>query len=142
MIYAENKRASFDYEILEKFEAGIELKGGEAKSITSGKANITGAYCIVKGGEIFVVNMDIPPHQKNNTSSSYNPKRDRRLLLKKSEIKHLEGKPKSLTIIPLKLYNKGSKIKMKIALVKYRKKKDKREILKKKEDLREIRKFV
>lgn len=142
MIYTENKRAYFDYEILEKFEAGIELKGAEAKSITSGKVNISGAYCVLKNGEIFIINMDIPPYQQKNTPSSYDPKRDRRLLLKKSEIKYLEGKPKSLTIIPIKLYNKKSKIKVEIALAKARKKKDKRELIKKREDLKEIKKFI
>lgn len=142
MIYSENKRAYFDYEILEKFEAGIELKGAEAKSITSGKINISGAYCILKNREIFIINMDIPSYQIKNTPPNYDPKRDRRLLLKKSEIKYLAGKPKSLTIIPLKVYNKKSKIKIEIALAKARKKKDKRDKIKEREDYREIKKYV
>jgi len=139
MIYAENKKAFFDYQILETFEAGIELKGYEAKAITSGKINITGSYAVIKNGEIFLINADVPPYQKENTPLSYNQKRDRKLLMKKQEIAYLYGKAKGLTIIPLKFYNKKSKIKVELALARRKQKKDKRQKIKNREAEKEIR---
>ena len=138
---ARNKRAYFDYEILEKFEAGIELLGFEVKAIKSGQVNLGGAYVIVRGGEAYLINADIPPYQPLNTPEGYDSKRNRRLLLKKDEISSLIGQAeeRGLTLLPLRVYSKPSFIKVEIGLGKSRKKKDKRDLLKKRADLREIR---
>lgn len=142
-IFSENRRAAFDYEILEKLEAGIELKGSEVKSITSGQVHLAGAYAVIKGNEIWLINLEIPPYQplNINTSKNYDPSRNRRLLLHKKEIKSLIGKikEKGLTLVPLKLYNKKNKIKVEIGLGKSRKKYNKRELIKKREVEKEIR---
>jgi len=142
--YAENRKARFDYEILEKYEAGIELLGTEVKSIRSGKMSLEGAFVIVRGGEAFLINANIPPYQPKNTSKDYDPLRNRKLLLTKKEIDELVGseKNKSLTIVPISVYTKGRKIKIEIALVKGKKKHDKRESIKKRETEREIRRTL
>lgn len=139
--YAENRKARFNYEILEKYEAGIELLGVEVKSIRSGKMSFDGAFVIVRGGEAFLINANIPPYQPNNTPKDYEPLRNRKLLLTKKEIALLLGneKNKNLTIVPMSVYSKNRKIKIEIALVKGRKKFDKRENIKKRETDREVR---
>ncbi len=138
--YAENRKARFDYEILEKYEAGIELLGLEVKSVRTGKVSLEGAFVIVRGGEVYLINANIAPYQVKNTPKDYDPLRNRRLLLTKKEIKELSGseKNKSLTIVPISVYNKNRKIKVEIALVKGKKKYDKRETIKKRETDREI----
>lgn len=141
MIYAENRRARFDYEILGAFEAGIELKGFEAKAVTSGRVTISGSHATVAQGELWIVNMDIPPYQPKNTPLGYDPKRSRRLLIKKAEIANLVGKDKGLTLVPIKMYSKHGKIKVEIGLGKPRKKKDKREVIKKRETEKEIKRY-
>ncbi len=88
----ENGKARFDYEILETFEAGIELLGFEVKSLKAKHGSLDGAYVIVRGGEAFVVNMFIPPYQENNTPKDYEPRANRRLLLTKKEIHELSDK--------------------------------------------------
>ena len=142
--YAENRRAKFDYEILEKYEAGIELLGSEVKSIRNGQMSLKGAFVIIRGGECFLINANIPPYQPKNTPKNYDPLRNRKLLLTKKEIAELAGneKNKSLTIAPISAYNKGRKIKIEIALVKGKKKHDKRESIKKRETEREIRRTL
>jgi len=142
-ILAQNKKAFFDYEILEKYETGIELKGFEVKSIKKGQINLNGSYVIIRNGEAWLVNANIAPYQLKNTPTDYNPAKNRRLLLTKKEINYLASKleQKNLTIIPLEVYNKNRLIKLKIALVKPRKKIDKREIIKKREARREIKKY-
>jgi len=142
--YAENRKARFDYEILEKYKAGIELLGTEVKSIRSGKMSLEGAFVIVRGGEAFLINANIPPYQPKNTPKDYDPLRNRKLLLTKKEIDELVGseKNKSLTIVPISVYTKGRKIKIEIALVKGKKKHDKRESIKKRETEREIRRTL
>src|SRR3989338_2613689 len=139
--YAENRKARFDYEILEKYEAGIELLGTEVKSVRSGKMSLEGAFVIVRGGEAYLINANIPPYQPKNALKDYDPLRNRRLLLTKKEISKLASteKNKSLTIVPILVYNKGRKIKIEIAEVKGKKKRDKRETIKKREMEREIR---
>jgi SsrA-binding protein len=136
---AENKKVRFDYEILEKLEAGIELRGFEVKAILSGRANMAGSHAAIRQDEAWLINMDIPPYQPKNTPDDYNPSRTRKLLLKKSEINYLIGKTqeKGLTIVPIKLYTKRGKIKLELALGKSRKKPDKRELIKKREFERE-----
>lgn len=139
--YAENRKAKFDYEILEKYEAGIELLGQEVKSIRGGHMSLEGAFVIIRGGEAFLINAYIPPYQPKNAPKDYDPLKNRKLLLTKKEIAELAGseKNRSLTIIPLSVYNKGRKIKVEIALVKGKKKHDKRESIKKRETEREVR---
>jgi SsrA-binding protein len=138
-VFAKNKRAYFDYEILEKYEAGIELLGFEVKSIKTGHISLKGSFVIIKDSEAFLLNVYIPPYQAKNTPKSYDPSRTRKLLLKKSEIKSLIGKQKQkgLTLVPLKAYNKRGKIKIEIGLAKSKKKFDKREKIKRREFERE-----
>jgi SsrA-binding protein len=139
--YAENRKARFNYEFLEKYETGIELLGTEVKSVRGGKMLLEGAFVVIRGGEAFLINANIPPYQPQNISKDYDPIRNRKLLLTKKEIAELAGseKNKSLTIVPILVYNKGRKIKLEIALVKGKKKYDKRETIKKRETDREIR---
>ena len=140
-ILSENKKAFFDYQIIEKIEAGIVLTGQEVKSLKTRGINLSGSYVIVKGNEVFWIGANIPAYQPKNVSSEYGPQRSRKLLLKKEEIKKLIGKSKQkgLTLIPLKLYttNKGI-IKLEIGLAKGRKKTDKRELIRKRESQRQI----
>ena len=139
--YAENRKVRFDYEILGKYEVGIELLGMEVKSIRNGKMSLESAFVIIRGGEAFLINVNIPPYQPNNVLKDYDLLRNRKLLMTKKEIATLAGseKNKSLTIVPISVYNKGRKIKVEIALVKGKKKQDKRESIKKRETDREIR---
>jgi SsrA-binding protein len=142
--YAENRKARFNYEILEKYETGIELLGTEVKSVRGGQMSLEGAFVIVRGGEAFLINANIPPYQPKNSPIDYDPLRNRKLLLTKKEIIELAGseKNKSLTIVPISVYNKNRKIKVEIALVKGKKKLDKRETIKKRETDREIRREI
>lgn len=138
--FIRNKKASFDYEILEKFDAGIELFGFEVKSIKSNHGNIEGSHITVRGGEAFLLNANIPPYQTANTPKDYDPERNRRLLLTKKELSELSGleEKKGLTIVPISMYNKGKKVKVEIAVVRGKKKFDKRETIKKKDTQRDI----
>lgn len=140
-ILAENKKAYFNYEILEKFEAGIVLIGQEVKSLKTKGVNLAGNFIVLKNEEVFWVGANISPYQPKNAPSDYNPERSRKLLLKKSEIKYLIGKSKqkSLTLIPLKLYTtKSGRIKIGFAIAKGKKRFDKREQIKKREVEREM----
>ncbi|PIR69433.1 MAG: SsrA-binding protein [Candidatus Niyogibacteria bacterium CG10_big_fil_rev_8_21_14_0_10_46_36] len=139
-LLVQNKRASFDYEILEKFEAGMELRGFEAKSLRIGRGALAGARVIIRGEEAYIVGMDIPPYQAANTPKGHESDRTRRLLLKKSEIKYLIGKgeEKGLTIIPIRVYTKGQRVKLEIAIARGKKKGDKREKIKQRESKRKI----
>jgi len=138
-VFAKNKRAYFDYEIFEKYEAGIELYGFEVKSVKTGHLSLKGSFVIIKNMEAFLINAYISPYQANNTPKDYDPLRTRKLLLKKNEIKSLIGKQKQkgLTLVPLKAYNRKGKIKIEIGLAKSKKKFDKREKIKKREFERE-----
>jgi len=140
-VFAENKKAYFDYEILEKFEAGIVLLGKEVKSIQNKRMNISGAHIIVSNQEIWLLGSNIAIYQPTNSYYDYQPDRTRKLMLKKNEILYLQGKiqQKGLTLIPLKLYTKKAKIKVEFALVKGKKLYDKRETLKKRDQERELR---
>lgn len=135
-----NKKASFDYEVLEKFEAGVEFLGFEVKSVQMKRGSLEGARVIVRGGEAFLVGASVPAFQPKNAPKSYEADRPRRLLLKKSEITRLadaEGQ-KGLTVIPISMYNKSRKIKVEIAIVRGKKKYDKRETIKKRDSEREM----
>ena len=135
-----NRRASFDYEILETIEAGLELYGFEAKAIQNGHAQIGGAHVLIRNNEAWLLNAYIQPYQPANTPSGYDESRTRKLLLKKDEIRHLIGKTKEkgLTIVPLKLYSKGRTVKVQIGIGKRKKKVDKREMIKKREAKKRI----
>ena len=143
-ILAQNKKAFFDYQILEKYEAGISLLGHEVKAVKTGRISIQGAYIIMRREEPFLIGANIPPYQPKNTPSNYNPQRDRRLLLKKKEIKTLLGKKKEqgLTLVPLKVYTRDNLVKVQIALAKGKKKFDKRETIKKRENQRRIKRAM
>ena len=135
-----NAKARRDYHILETFEAGISLLGTEVKSIRSGQGKLDGAHVIIRGKEAFLVNASIPAFQKKNTSDSYDPERPRKLLLTPKELTELELKSEKqgLTIVPIKLYNKGSKLKLEIAIAKGKKKQDKRQSIKERDTNRDI----
>jgi len=139
-IYAENKEAFFNYEILDKFDAGLVLIGQEVKSIKEGKATIRGSYIIIRDREAFITGATIPPYQPNNAPVDYDPQRSRKLLLTKKELNYLIGKSeeKGFALIPLKLYDKYAMIKIQFGIGKGKKKKDKRESIKKREIEREI----
>ncbi len=141
MELARNKQAYFDYDIQEKLEAGIELKGFEVKAVKSGRINLGGSYVIIRGNEAYLINTDIPPYQPKNTPENYDSHRNRKLLLNAPEIRYLLGKAKetNLTLIPLRVYLKRNLIKLEIGLGRSRKAKDKRDLLKKRSDIREIR---
>ena len=140
-----NRKVGFNYEILEKYTAGIKLLGYEVKSLHASHGSLDGAYVTVRGAEAFLVGMFIPPYQTNNTPKDYDPYRNRKLLLNKKEILDLEKaeKTKGLTVVPISVYNKQtgskSKIKIDIAIAKGKKKFDKRETTKKRETERETR---
>jgi SsrA-binding protein len=138
-ILSENRRAYFDYEILEKFEAGIELLGPEVKSAKSGKFHIAGARVLPYNNELWLVGAKIEPYQKNNILN-YDSERNKKLLLHKSEIKYLIGKTSQKFILsPLSVYLKNNLIKVLIGIAKTRKKQDKRELIKKREVKRKIK---
>lgn len=139
-----NKRASYDYEKLEGFEAGIELLGFEVKSLRQKQGSLEGAYVIVRGGEAFLSGVTIPPYQEKNTPEDYDPMRLRKLILSKAEIKELSNfeSKKGLTIVPISVYNKGRKLKVHIAVVRGKKQFDKRNVIKKRETDREIRRTL
>ena len=137
----ENRKARFNYELLEKLDAGIELFGFEVKSLRQKQGSLDGAYVIVRGGEAFLVNSFIPPYQPKNTPKEHDPRRNRKLLLTKKELAELAGaeSKKGLTIVPLSVYSKGRKVKVGIAIARGKKKYDKRETLKRRDVERDIR---
>lgn len=140
MALIENKKAYFNYEILDTYEAGIELLGYEVKAVRGSKGSLDGAHVTIIGNEAFIVGLLVSPYQVKNTPEEYNPRRQRKLLLKKKEIETLIKRTgeKGLTIVPIKLYNKNSKIKVEVALVRGKKKYDKRETIKKRDTEREL----
>lgn len=142
-VYAVNRRALFDYEILETYEAGIELYGFEVKAIKTGHVNIAGSYIVVRGEEAWLLNASVPPYQPKNTPQNYDETRSRKLLLHKSEIQELIGKSsqKGLTLVPLRVYDKKSRVKLEFGVGRHKKKHDKREVIKKREAEREIARF-
>lgn len=139
-----NKKAKFEYTILDKYEAGIVLTGTEIKSIRQNKASLSDAYCVFKDGELWVKNLHISEYI-NGTYNNHDPKRDRKLLLHKYQLRRLESKIKEsgLTIVPLRLYlNDKGLAKLEIALVRGKKEYDKREAIKKRESERNISKYL
>jgi len=135
-----NKRAGFDYEILEKFEAGISLFGHEVKSIKTGRLSIKEAFVTARGQELFLTNAFIPPYGPAGDLPTYETTRPRKLLLHKNEIKKLVGKIRTegLTLVPIRVYTKKRLIKLEFALGKGKKKFDKRDKIRKREENRQI----
>ncbi len=142
--FAENRKAYFNYEILEKITAGVELLGFEVKAVKDGKMSLDGAYAIIRGSEAFLINSNITPIQPKNTPTDFDPRRNRKLLLTKKEIKRLGDmeNQKGLTISALSVYNMGKKLKVELGIVRGKKTHDKRESIKKRETDREIRRTL
>ena len=140
-ILVDYKKAHFNYEVLEQYEAGVELLGFEVKSLKKGQGSLEGSHVVIRGGEAFAVNIFIPPYQEKNTPTDYDPRRNRKLLLEKDEIRKLADieNGKGLTIVPISIYNKGPLVKISVAVVRGKKKYDKRETIKKRETDRSIR---
>ena len=136
----QNKKVRLHFELLDTYEAGIELFGFEVKALRSGKGTLDGAHVIVRGDEAYLVNASISPHQPANAPRSYESERVRRLLLSRKEITELHNASdqKGLTIVPLMLYSGGRNIKLRLAVARGKKKQDKRESLKKRDAERDI----
>lgn len=134
-----NHKAYFDYEILDRFEAGIHLVGAEVKSLRSGNAKLDGSYVKVIGGELFLVGAQIFPYQFARPEG-YDPGRTRKLLLHKKEIVSLKGKldGANLTLVPLFWYTKGSLVKLEVGLARGKKQYEKREVKKREDQKREL----
>ncbi|MBD3381976.1 MAG: SsrA-binding protein SmpB [candidate division Zixibacteria bacterium] len=134
-----NRKAYHEYHILEKFEAGLELKGAEVKSIRQGKVSISEAYAAVEDSQVWVHSMRINPYEQASFEK-HDPDRKKRLLLNKREIRKLRTKTleRGLTIVPLRLYFRGKYAKLEIGLARGKKMYDKREALKRKDDQRQI----
>ncbi len=140
-LLAENRRARFDYEILETLEAGIELLGFEVKSVRAGRATLAGSYAVLRQGEIWLLNAQIPPYQMNNTPPDYEPTRSRRLLLRREEVATLIGKlkTKGVALVALAFLAQHGLIKVQLGVGRSRNKSDKRELLKSRAADREMR---
>lgn len=138
-LIAQNKKAYHDFEIGEKFEAGIVLLGTEVKSLREGRANLKDSYAKVKRNEVFLVGLHISPYS-HASFDNHDPERVRKLLLHHAEIKKLLGKTqeRGFSLVPLKVYFKNGKAKVEIALARGKKEYDKRESLKRKEETREM----
>ncbi|MEI7621643.1 MAG: SsrA-binding protein SmpB [Candidatus Moraniibacteriota bacterium] len=137
---AYNKRANFDYELSDHFEAGLMLTGAEVKSVKTGHLSLKGSFVTMHGGELFLTNANIPPYPFAKTNLSYDPTRSRKLLVKKAEIRSLIGKlhTKGLTLVPLRVYTKKRLLKLEFAIGRGKKALDKRSDIAKKEDKRRI----
>lgn len=138
-----NRRVTFDFEILETFDAGVSLLGTEVKSLRNGQGKLDGGHVVIRGREAFLVGTSIPAYQTVN-AKGYDSERVRKLLLTQKEILELEQKSEKqgLTIVPIKWYNKGSKLKLQIAIARGKKKQDKRQSIKERDTKRDIAREV
>ena len=141
---SKNPRGTFDFEVLEKFEAGLALFGHEVKSIRDGKMSLRGAYVTLHDGEVFLIGSHVPRYPPAGPLPDYDPDRSRKVLLHQREIKRLIGKTKErgLTLVPLSVYTAGSRIKIEFALGRGKKQYEKRETIKKRDVEREIRRAL
>jgi SsrA-binding protein len=139
-IVVTNRKALHDYFIIETYETGIALKGTEVKSLRLGNANLQDGYAIIKNGEVWLIGMHISPFEKGNINN-HDPKRDRKLLLHKQEIRRMFGKTseKGLTLVPLKVYFKKNIVKIELGLAKGKRSYDKREAIKERDTKRQLR---
>lgn len=135
-----NKKATLNYEVLDTYEGGLELFGHEVKSIRAGKIKLDGSYIVILGDEAFLKNAEISPYQVNNIAKGFDGQRIVKILIRKKEILKLQQKidKEGLTLIPLSIFNKGTKLKLDFALAKGKKKHDKRQDIKRREDTIEI----
>ncbi len=142
MVFLENRRALHEYEVLERFEAGMVLHGWEAKSIRARTANMRAAWVKIKNGEVLLENFQISPWKYSSLEQPKN--REKKLLLTKKEIHRLESKlnEKGLSVVPLKIYQKSRTLKCEIALVRGKKKHEKRQVLKNRAAEKEARKTL
>ncbi|MCS7032108.1 MAG: SsrA-binding protein SmpB [Gloeomargarita sp. SKYG116] len=139
-VVSENREARHRYEILETYECGIELKGTEVKSVRAGKVNLRDGFARFKDGELYLMNVHISPHETASAYFNHDPRRTRKLLLHRSELRKLLGKveQKGLTLVPLKMYFKGDWAKVLLGLARGKKLHDKRQAIKEREQKREI----
>ena len=143
-LIADNRRARFEYELLERFEAGIVLQGTEVKSLREGKLNLGDSYCVIeRDGEVYLQDAHITPYS-HGTHTNHDPLRKRKLLLNRVEIRRLTQRvrEKGLTLIPTRVYLKKGWVKVEIALAKGRKKYDKREKIKERDVERETQRHL
>ncbi len=143
-LVADNRQARFEYEILETYEVGVELRGTEVKSIRQGKANLRDGFALIRNGEAWLHNVHISPHSTSSQIVNHEPRRTRKLLLHSQEIRKLIGQveQKGLTLVPLKMYLKRGWVKLTLGLAKGKKLHDKRETLKRKQSDREIQRAM
>lgn len=139
-IVADNRQVRYLYEILETYETGIELKGTEVKSIRAGKVNLRDSYALLRKGEVWLLNTHISPHATSAEFFNHEPRRSRKLLMHREEIRKLIGEveQKGLTLVPLKMYLKRGRVKIDLALVRGKKLHDKREDMKQRQDKRDM----
>ena len=144
MALIENKKAYLNYEILEEYEAGLELLGGEVKALRAKLGKLDGSHITVRGGEAYLIGASIPPYQSGNTPADYEPTRNRKLLLTKKEIAILGAREsqKGLTIVPLRVYSKGRRLKLAFGVARGKKKYDKRAALKERDTRREMQRTL
>ena len=142
-IIVQNKKARFDFAIEESYEAGISLLGTEVKSIRNGKINLSDSYADFRNGELFLINCNISQYPFSH-HENHEPLRNRKLLMKKKEMKRLSGKviERGFTLVPLKVYLKRGYIKIEIGLAKGKKAFDKRETIKKRDQERDIKAYI
>lgn len=143
-IVSDNRQARFQYEILETYEAGIQLFGTEVKSIRAGKANLKDGFALIRNGEVLLLNVHISPHHTTSQVFNHDPRRTRKLLLHRDEIRKLTGKveQQGLTLVPLKMYLKRGWVKIDIALAKGKKLHDKRDDIRKRQDQRDMQRAL
>jgi len=139
-VLAVNKRAGFDYDISEKFEAGLVLRGYEVKSVKTGHISLKGSFVTVRGDELYLTNANIPLYKHAGAVANYDPTQPRKLMLHRAEIARLIGKSRveGLTLVPIRVYTKRGLLKLEFGIGKGRKKVDKRQVISKRESDRKI----
>ena len=142
-LVATNRRARFEYEVLDTYEAGLVLRGPEVKSLRAGKASLSDAYAVVRRGEAYLVNAHISPYEEAGRENA-DPRRERKLLMHRAEIARLSGdvSERGFTIVPLSLYFKDGRAKVELALARGKKLHDKRETIRRREEDRELQRTM
>lgn len=143
-VVSDNRQARYLYEILETYEAGIQLTGTEVKSIRAGRVNLQDGYALIRNGEAWLLNVHISPYTGSGEYFNHDPRRTRKLLLHRQEIRKLIGRveQQGLTLVPLKIYLKRGLVKVSIALAKGKKVHDKREDIRRRQDQRDIQRAM
>ena len=143
-VVSDNRQARYQYEILETYEAGLQLVGTEVKSIREGKANLQDGYALIRAGEAWLINVHISPYTGSGQYFNHEPRRTRKLLLHRQEIRKLIGRveQQGLTLVPLRMYLKRGLVKVSLGLGKGKKLHDKREDLKRRQDQRDIQRAM